>query len=172
MTGISVTKANRTSSTIEVHENASFELVIVLSVLPAWIARNDGGATPTINTRKSRIENNIVNSVKFYSLTEKCANGKREQWHTDDGRHQIDEPVGQERRHSQEQHVAEQFILVLLHLQRPLVGAFREKVPDDASTDQLGQQIAHRCADGRAQTHQTEGDGKAEQETAQYGEEQ
>lgn len=46
ITGTSVIQANTTSSNIEVHENASFELVMVLSVLPAWMARNDGGATP------------------------------------------------------------------------------------------------------------------------------
>lgn len=39
----SIEKAN--SMTIELHENAIDELVILYSVLPASIARNDGGAT-------------------------------------------------------------------------------------------------------------------------------
>lgn len=43
---MSVTKANTTSNAMDVHEKASFELVIVFSVLPPWMARNDGGATP------------------------------------------------------------------------------------------------------------------------------
>lgn len=35
ITGTSVIQANTTNSNIEVHENASFELVMVLRVLPA-----------------------------------------------------------------------------------------------------------------------------------------
>lgn len=48
ITGTRVTQANNSSNNIDVHENASFELVIVFSVLPACIAKNEGGATPAI----------------------------------------------------------------------------------------------------------------------------
>lgn len=46
MTGTNESKANTANSSIDCRENASDELVIVFNVLPAWMAKNDGGATP------------------------------------------------------------------------------------------------------------------------------
>lgn len=48
MTGNIVILAKMVKYTIDTHENASRELVNVFNVFPAWIAKNDGGATPKI----------------------------------------------------------------------------------------------------------------------------
>lgn len=83
--------------TIDTQENASRELVNVFSVFPAWIARNDGGATPAEEEGKRKLKNNQIPNEKsaiFFS-TEKCSNSKREQWDTYNRCHQIDEPIRQ-----------------------------------------------------------------------------
>lgn len=49
MTGTKENKANTPNSSVDRNENASDELVIVFNVCPAWIAKNDGGATPVSN---------------------------------------------------------------------------------------------------------------------------
>lgn len=46
MTGTNDNDANAAKISIDCIENASDELVIVFNVLPAWMAKNDGGATP------------------------------------------------------------------------------------------------------------------------------
>lgn len=44
--GRSDAQAQRVNTPIEVQENASLELLIFCSVLPAWMAITEGGATP------------------------------------------------------------------------------------------------------------------------------
>lgn len=46
MTGTNDKQANTANNSIDCIENASAELVIVFNVFPAWMAKNDGGATP------------------------------------------------------------------------------------------------------------------------------
>lgn len=46
MTGVSDSTAKTISRSVDRNENASDELAIVFKVWPAWMARNDGGATP------------------------------------------------------------------------------------------------------------------------------
>lgn len=50
MTGVSDSNAKTPNSSVDRSENASDELAIVFNVCPAWIARNEGGATPA-NTK-------------------------------------------------------------------------------------------------------------------------
>ena len=50
-------------------------------------------------------------------LTKKCASEKREKWNIDDGRGDVDEPVGQKRSDPQENDVIEEVVLLLLNLQ-------------------------------------------------------
>lgn len=52
MTGVSDSNAKTPNSSVDRSENASDELAIVFNVCPAWIARNEGGATP--ESRKFR----------------------------------------------------------------------------------------------------------------------
>lgn len=46
MTGDKESTANTPNNNVDRSEKASDELAIVFSVWPAWIAKNDGGATP------------------------------------------------------------------------------------------------------------------------------
>lgn len=46
MTGAKDNTENRINNMVDRNENASDELAIVFNVWPAWIAKNDGGATP------------------------------------------------------------------------------------------------------------------------------
>lgn len=46
MTGVSDSNAKTPNSSVDRNEKASDELAIVFNVWPAWIAKNDGGATP------------------------------------------------------------------------------------------------------------------------------
>lgn len=45
-TGVNAKTEKIPNKRVDCHENASAELVIWYKVLPAWIAMNDGGATP------------------------------------------------------------------------------------------------------------------------------
>ena len=53
MTGSSAKRAKRARMTMEKSEMASEEEVSWFSVWPAWIATNEGGATPEYNTKSS-----------------------------------------------------------------------------------------------------------------------
>lgn len=66
MTGVSDSNAKTPNSSVDRNENASDELAIVFNVWPAWIARNDGGATP-INWRKKK-KNEKKNKWKSFCI--------------------------------------------------------------------------------------------------------
>lgn len=59
-----------------------------------------------------------------------------------DWRDQIDEPIRQKRRHSQEKDVAQQIVAMLVHLVGPLLGSFGEIMFNQPPSDQLWQQVA------------------------------
>lgn len=60
MTGAKDSSENAPSNKVDRSENASDELAIVFNVWPAWIAKNDGGATP------ARTEQNIKSIFQFH----------------------------------------------------------------------------------------------------------
>lgn len=51
MTGDKESTANTPNNSVDRREKASDELAMVFSVWPAWIAKNDGGATPVVGER-------------------------------------------------------------------------------------------------------------------------
>lgn len=53
MTGDKDSTAKTPNNNVDRSEKASDELAIVFSVWPAWIARNDGGATPKAEKKKN-----------------------------------------------------------------------------------------------------------------------
>lgn len=97
------------------------------------------------------------------------AKGERRQWHANHGRHQVDEPVGEDGRHAQKQHVVEEIRLVLLNLRTPLLRALRKEALDQPPARHLGQQVAQRRPERRAEADERQCDGKVEQEAAQDG---
>lgn len=70
--------------------------------------------------------------------------------HVDHRRCDVDEPVGQERRDSQEDDVERQVVVVLRDLLGPLVDTLGEVALDQWPTEAVGEQVAERCTDGRA----------------------
>lgn len=86
ITGIKVINAKTISRIIELQENASWELVIVLSVLPPCIAKNDGGATPrkenhvnlllSILSSSSYLNRPILVAIKRFFLTHLSENSE------------------------------------------------------------------------------------------------
>lgn len=81
-------------------------------------------------------------SIYVDILTEKGANGKWKQWHTNDRCYQIDEPIWQEWSHAQKENVAQQFVLVMADLYGPLCRTIWTIMFDQATTNQMRQQIA------------------------------
>lgn len=52
MTGVKERTANAPNNSVDRSEKASDELAIVFNVWPAWIAKNDGGATPETENKR------------------------------------------------------------------------------------------------------------------------
>lgn len=164
-------RENTPNKSIDLMENASDELVMVFSVCPAWMARNDGGATPTTEN-KIQMNCHQLKTGKCFKqtslnrlLTEKCAHKEWKQRNTDDWGHQIDEPVGQERCHTEEEHVAEQFVLMILNLYSPFGRTIGAVVFHQASADQLWQQIAQCGTNGWTCAHHQQCHPKWEQKS-------
>lgn len=70
--------------------------------------------------------------------------------HVDHRRRDVDEPVGQERRDSQEDDVERQVVVVLGHLLGPLIDALGEVALNQRPAEAVGEQVAERRTDGRA----------------------
>lgn len=66
ITGDNDSKEQTDSIKVDWNEKLSLELVILCSVFPVWIAKNDGGATPK-NVPKTNGDNGtpITGAVKF-----------------------------------------------------------------------------------------------------------
>lgn len=67
MTGANDSSAKTHNNSVDRNENASDELAIVFNVWPAWIARNDGGATPAKKYTKFTIK---INKILFFPICE------------------------------------------------------------------------------------------------------
>ena len=59
-TGINETMASAAKTHIDCHDNASPDDVSCCSVVPAWMAINEGGATPTNNSITFMYDNEMT----------------------------------------------------------------------------------------------------------------
>lgn len=67
--------------------------------------------------------------------------------YAENGRCDVDEPVGQERCDSQEDDVERQILIVLGDLFGPLLHTLRTVALNERPTETVGEQVAQRCTD-------------------------
>ena len=112
-TGSIDTMAKTANIRIELREKVSLDEVSWLRVVPAWMATNDGGATPINKFQWMKYEFGCKENAEF---TKKSSYKEGHQWDPYHWGSDVDEPIGQEWRDTQENDVVEQVVLMFLDL--------------------------------------------------------